>query len=175
MNKKGFTLIELLVVVLIIGILAAIALPQYMKAVEKSRATEAITMIGNILNAEKIYEMATGTYTNDLSSLDITMPNITTSGGASAVSTTNNFQVTVTTGANGAAPLTVVARRVKADGTSFAADADQAYNIGATIIAGGTETRYCAAQTSGKTKPEAMCKSISNGASKNNSNQFILK
>ena len=55
MNKKGFTLIELLVVVLIIGILSAVALPQYQKTVLKSRAAEAWTNLSTLQKAGKIY------------------------------------------------------------------------------------------------------------------------
>ena len=75
MKNKGFTLIELLVVVLIIGILAGVALPQYTKAVEKSRATEAITLLSNIAKAETVYALGTNSYTIDLNALDIQMPN----------------------------------------------------------------------------------------------------
>jgi len=69
--QKAFTLIELLVVVLIIGILSAIALPQYQKAVIKTRYNTLKTMTHSIVNAEEIYYMANNEYTQNLERLDI--------------------------------------------------------------------------------------------------------
>ncbi|HBW23398.1 MAG: hypothetical protein A2X28_06960 [Elusimicrobia bacterium GWA2_56_46] len=70
-NKKGFTLIELLVVVLIIGILASIAIPQYFKVVEKARVSEAMSVISTIKSAEERFLAKGGVYTADFTQLDI--------------------------------------------------------------------------------------------------------
>jgi len=71
---KGFTLIELLVVVLIIGILSAVALPQYQKAVEKSRAAQAFVLGKHLAQAEELFYLANGRYTDDWDELGETEP-----------------------------------------------------------------------------------------------------
>ena len=73
-KKQGFTLIELLVVVLIIGILAAVAVPQYQKAVEKSRSSQALSMLKSIYQAQASYYVANGEYADSFSKLDIDIP-----------------------------------------------------------------------------------------------------
>ncbi len=70
----GFTLIELLVVVLIIGILAAVAVPQYQNAVERSRATQGITLLKSIKQAYDAHYMAAGEYARKFDELALDVP-----------------------------------------------------------------------------------------------------
>lgn len=73
-KKHGFTLIELLVVVLIIGILAAIALPQYQGAVDKTRLSMTMPVVKTIIDAAERYRLANGVYPPGLDVLDVELP-----------------------------------------------------------------------------------------------------
>ena len=73
-TNKGFTLIELLVVVLIIGILAAIAVPQYQLAVAKSKFSTLKEATIALKNAQEIYYLQNGTYAIRFDLLDINLP-----------------------------------------------------------------------------------------------------
>lgn len=107
--KKGFTLIELLVVVLLIGILASVALPQYTKAVLKSRSAKYLATIKTVYEAQQTYYMANGSYAHAYEDLDIvpSLPNkpasaycamYTASNDASRAD--NDFVVTLNNNAN---------------------------------------------------------------------------
>jgi prepilin-type N-terminal cleavage/methylation domain-containing protein len=70
-NRKGFTLLELIIVVIVIGILASIALPRYIRIAEKGRCAEAKTFLGEVKNAQMRYAAQWGNFTPTLNNLDV--------------------------------------------------------------------------------------------------------
>ena len=73
-KSLGFTLIELLVVVLIIGILAAVAVPQYQTAVFKSRWASMLPLLEGLKKAHEVFYLANGYYIASTASLDLDSP-----------------------------------------------------------------------------------------------------
>ena len=70
-RRTGFTLVELAVVVVIIGVLAAFAVPRFMASVERSKAAEAFNYLAAVQASQERYHARQGTYASDLADLDI--------------------------------------------------------------------------------------------------------
>lgn len=87
-KSRAFTLIELLVVVLIIGILAAVAMPQYQTAVLKTRFSTMLPLMRSIKDAQERYYMANNEYAVGLNELDIQLP-----GGCTTYQSNSNSNI----------------------------------------------------------------------------------
>lgn len=137
MRKKGFTLLEVLIVVIIIGILASIAMPQYMSTLQKAKSSEALTNLGSIRSAmgryyyEQIaltsaYAQINGT---DLSKLDVAVT------GADWT-----YTMVDTTSTLGTGPSLFVIKAAKAtDPTIYWIDIDQTGKIARSTALGGDD------------------------------------
>ena len=90
-RRNGFTLVELAVVVVIIGVLAAFAVPRFMASVERSKAAEAFNYLATVQSAQERYHARQGTYADDITALDIkfTDPKYFTVGTIAAGATTS--------------------------------------------------------------------------------------
>ena len=104
-RQRGFTLIELMIVVAIIGILAAIAIPQYQNYVARSQVAEALSFSGSAKTAVSEYRMTQGAFPTDNGM----------AGLPAAADMKGTFVNTVTIGANG-----VITVAMKATGVASA-------------------------------------------------------
>lgn len=156
--NKGFTLIELLVVVLIVGILSAVALPQYTAAVERSRASEGLTLLSAVAQAEERYRAQKDKWTTDFSKLDFEVPKNDTKYGGKL------FELKFASGASETATsITILAERSISDKYTLSTVVTETTNGAFTV------KRYC--DPGSNSKATIYCQAITGGKSGTGSGQ----
>ena len=123
-TESGFTLLELLIVVIIVGILAGVALPQFSNMTRRARQSEAQNMLGSILTAEALYYNENGVFTNTMARLLVDLP---------AESANEHWNYAVTAGDNTVGPVGVTA-------TGDAGSPAAGMTVIGTLINDGTRT-----------------------------------
>lgn len=111
MNEKGFTLIELLAVVIVLSILVAIAVPKYFRAVERSRASGAVSVLGALARSQARFKMEKDHFTNDVSELDIAIKDTAHNNANATGNTFEDKFFTFTVTDNAANPITTATRK----------------------------------------------------------------
>ncbi|MBC8473386.1 MAG: prepilin-type N-terminal cleavage/methylation domain-containing protein [Candidatus Omnitrophica bacterium] len=136
--RKGFTLVEVLIVVIIIGILASIAVPQYVTSIEKARSGEAAVNIGSIRTSVDRYWYQNASITDDWAYLDIDNPNAVTNALYS-------YDITDDGTSASTRAYTISATRTSAGGTAYTVEWVQTNNIAGKL--------YRSANLGGPVKP----------------------
>ncbi|PZD72482.1 Type II secretion system protein G [Acaryochloris thomasi RCC1774] len=118
-NNEGFTLIELLVVIIIVGVLAAIALPSFLNQIGKARGSEAKSTLGTINRSQQAYRLENNTFATATGTLDARITEKFYNVGVTAAGVNTTFAAHTAAAVNGDLKSYGSAVSQAADGTSF--------------------------------------------------------
>lgn len=155
-KSRAFTLVELLVVILIIGVLAAVAVSQYRKAVAKSRVMQLVVRADAIYKASQVYYLANEFYPSDLRKLDLGVEEAGATYGKTTISTGEHVGIIYNGDAAGIRCALVGSAAVTTS-SIFCTDYDYAI-----IIYPATGKRYCRNRSKTKLAGE-VCRSMAIG------------